>query len=142
MDTNGKYQLLDQLLPEEFAALKTDIQKRGIKVPVEIDDATGAILDGHHRARIAEELGIKYPTVRRTFGTEQEKLEHVIQLNLARRQMEPYQWGLAFKKLLEVRGVGRGQGKRNDKATSATVAEVAKETGIPERTAEYRLNLA
>ena len=31
----------------------------------------------------------------RTFATEEEKIEHVIKLNLARRHLEPWQWGQA-----------------------------------------------
>ena len=43
--------------------------------------------------------------------------------------------------LLAERGVERGKGKRND-MTSATVAEVAAELGVPQRTAERRLSQA
>lgn len=55
--------------------------------------------------------------------------------------MKPHEWGAAFKKLLEERGVKTGQGARNDR-TSAKVAEVAKEVGVPERTAQRRLEQA
>ena len=47
---NGKYQLLR---PEEYQALRDDIAKRGVLVPVEVDKDSGAILDGHHRSEIA-----------------------------------------------------------------------------------------
>ena len=42
--------------------------------------------------------------------TENDKREHVIKLNLARRHLEPCQWGAAFKMLLDTKGVKRGQG--------------------------------
>lgn len=135
------YQLLLPLRDEERAALEADIQKRGVMVPVEIDE-NGDILDGHHRVEIARRLGLKYPSIRRKFSTEEEKREHVLQVNLARRHLGPLGWGLAFAKLLEVKGVGRGRGARNDKTTSDNVSEVAQAQGVNERTARRRLRLA
>jgi SAM-dependent methyltransferase len=134
------YQLLPALTPEEYAALKADIAKRGVLVPVEKDE-DGNIIDGHHRDIIARELGVPCPEVVRHFGSEREKREHAILMNLARRHLDPIRWGLAFKMLLDERGVGRGQGARNDQ-TSATVAEVAGELGVAERTARHRMKMA
>ena len=81
-----KYQLLPPLNAEEYERLKADIQLRGIMVPVEIDE-DGNILDGHNRAQIAGELGIKYPTVTRRGLPEHEKRLHAVTLNLARRHL-------------------------------------------------------
>lgn len=136
-----KYQLLAPLRPEEVAALEADIQKRGVLLPVEIDE-NGQILDGHHRAAIASRLHLPYATLVRRFATEQEKREHAIKMNLARRHLDPVRWGQAFALLLLERGIATGQGSRNDLSTSATVAEVAQELGVPERTAYHRLKLA
>ncbi len=55
--------------------------------------------------------------------------------------MPPHEWGLAFKKLLEVRGVERGKGKRNDR-TCETVSQVAGELGVDRRTAHNRMKAA
>jgi N6-adenosine-specific RNA methylase IME4 len=128
---------LEPLRPEEHDALQTDIARRGVLVPVEIDEH-GQILDGHHRAAIARQLGLPCPAIVRAFPTEEAKREHVLKLNLARRHLDPIRWGLAFRQLLAVRGVAWGQGARNDR-TSATVAEVAREVGVPYRTARFRL---
>lgn len=139
---NGLYQLLDPLSPEEYAALRADIEARGILIPVEKDE-DGNTLDGHHREQIAGELGIGYPTVVRRFASEEEKADHVVKINLSRgNRREPLVWGRAFAKLLERRGVRTGQGARNDKATSDTVSEVATELGVHERTARRRLKMA
>ena len=100
MSRKRNYQLFGRLRREEYAALEADILKRGVMVPVEKDE-DGNTLDGHHREEIAEKHGLKYPTVTRRFKTEEEKQEHVIKLNLARRHLEPWEWGQAFKKLLE-----------------------------------------
>lgn len=134
------YQLFDPLPAEQYDALKADIARRGVLVPVEYDEA-GNILDGHHRAQIAAELGIDHPRVTRDGLDEQEKTEHVLKLNLLRRHLGPVSWAEAFKRLCESRGVQLGQGARNDR-TSDTVSEVAQELGVNERTARRRLKLA
>ena len=106
-------------------------------VPVEWDE-DGNILDGHHRKESAIALGKEYPTVVRRCGSEQEKQEHVIKLDLARRQLEAWEWGKAFKVRLQVKGVERGHGS-NQGEHSATVAECGQEVGVSERTARHRM---
>ncbi|MBI5798374.1 MAG: ParB N-terminal domain-containing protein [Candidatus Yonathbacteria bacterium] len=127
--------------PEEYKALKKDIKKRGVLVPVEVDEK-GDVLDGYNRVAIAKKLGLSFKTITRHFKTEEEKHEHVIKLNLARRHLDPLRWGMAFKQLLKVKGVRRGTGTRNDKLTGATVAQVATETGVSPRTARHRVAMA
>jgi site-specific DNA-methyltransferase (adenine-specific) len=136
----SRYQLLHPLRREEYESLKADIAQRGVLVPVEVDE-TETILDGHHRAAIADALGVSYPRIVRRFASEEAKREHVAKLNLARRHLDPIRWAEAFEVLLEARGIRRGQGARNDEITSATVAEVADEVGVPDRTARHRLAL-
>jgi len=83
----SQYQLLPDLAEDEYQALKADIAERGVQVPIERDE-TGAVLDGHHRLRACEELGItEYPTIIRTGMDEDEKREHVLALNLDRRHL-------------------------------------------------------
>lgn len=88
MDVTGNtYQVMPDLSPDDYAELKTDIQKRGVMVPVEYDEQ-GNILDGHHRIRICNELGIKdWPRVVRVGMTEEQKREHARKLNMARRHL-------------------------------------------------------
>ena len=84
---NMKYQVMPSLTAEEYDALKTDIAEHGVLVPVEIDEH-GNILDGHHRVRACEELGRKdYPSTMRVGLSEEEKIEHALTLNLARRHL-------------------------------------------------------
>lgn len=134
---DGRYQLLPPLRPEEYAALREDIQKRGILVPIDVDDE-GNILDGHNRQMIADELGLEAPRIVRSNLSDTEKREHVLKMNLIRRHLGPVSWAMLFRQLLDDRGVIKEQGARND-LTSATVAEVAEELGVPERTARWRL---
>lgn len=84
----SKYQVMPPLSADEYEELKADIQARGVLVPVEYDES-GEILDGHHRVRICEELGItEWPRVVRLGLSEAGKLTHARQLNLARRHLD------------------------------------------------------
>lgn len=84
---SGPYQLLPPLSDEDFAALKEDIAKHGVKVPVEYDEA-GNVLDGHHRVTICQQLGlVDWPRFVRKGLSEDEKRAFARSLNLARRHM-------------------------------------------------------
>lgn len=94
-----QYQLLPALTDEEYEALKADIALRGVMVPVEYDEA-GAILDGHHRVRACEELGVKdWPRIVREGMSEEEKQRHVIALNVARRHLNESQRAMVAARL-------------------------------------------
>lgn len=81
------YQVMPPLTADEYAELKSDIEQRGVMVPVEYDEE-GNILDGHHRVQICEELGITdFPKIVRTGFTEAEKRTHARKLNIARRHL-------------------------------------------------------
>jgi hypothetical protein len=84
------YQLFEPIKTWEFEALKSDIARRGVLVPVEYDAVTGEVLDGHNRLRACEELGItEFPKVSREFTSDDERRLHVIVLNTYRRQLAP-----------------------------------------------------
>ncbi len=92
MTETNTYQYLPEMSQEEFGALKADIATHGVLVAIELDEA-GLILDGHHRLRAWSELragGVKvpdYPRVIRRFKSEEEKVGHVLSLNLSRRHL-------------------------------------------------------
>lgn len=86
----SEYQLLPNLSDEDYARLRADIAERGVMVPIEVDE-DGNILDGHHRMRIADELGIHCPKIVRKDMAEWDKRIHAVMLNLARRQLTDYQ---------------------------------------------------
>ena len=83
----SNYQVMPELMAEEYAELKADISQRGVMIPIEYDEA-GHVLDGYHRLQICRELGIKdFPKVIRAGMTEAEKLTHARKLNIARRHL-------------------------------------------------------
>ena len=142
------FQVMAPLDRDALAALRADIAAHGVQVPV-VRTADGRIVDGHHRARIAEDLGIDCPSLTVDVD-DQAATEMALRLNLLRRHLGPVAWAAAFRRLAEVRGVKLGQGARNDR-TSDSVSEVARpadlsalatELGVNPRTARRRLRLA
>jgi ParB-like chromosome segregation protein Spo0J len=85
--TTDPYQVLPDLPPEQFAALKADIAERGVMVAVDVDE-NGQILDGHNRIRACRELGINdYPVVVRSGLSEVEKRTFARKANALRRHL-------------------------------------------------------
>jgi len=137
----GPWQLFGPLPAEQYEALKADIGRRGVLVPVELDE-DGNVLDGHHRARACAELGITgYPTIVREGLDEDAKTEHVLKLNLLRRHLGPVAWAESFTRLAELRGV-RLDRQGRQKAKTDTMAVLAAEAGVSERTARRKLAVA
>lgn len=84
---SGPYQFLPPLSDAEYDALRADIAANGMRHPILVDEK-GKILDGHHRARIAGELGFK-PERETVAGlTEEEKRDLAFTLNSARRHLD------------------------------------------------------
>ncbi len=80
------FQLFKDLTPAVESALRASIDRFGVLVPV-AKDQHGNILDGHQRARIADELGVKYPVNIIEVADEAEALEIARTLNEDRRAM-------------------------------------------------------
>ena len=86
-----KYQVLPDMTPEQFKALKKDIAERGVITPIDLDE-NGVILDGHHRIRACKELGITdYPTIVRLKLSENDKRIFARKSNMMRRHLNRQQ---------------------------------------------------
>ena len=82
-----KYQVLPDMPPEQFLALKADIAERGVLTPIDVDEE-GHILDGHHRYRACVELGITdFPTVVRPGLSEEDRRVFARKSNMLRRHL-------------------------------------------------------
>lgn len=79
----GQYQLFPALDPATEAALRASIRRFGVLVPV-VKDQHGNLLDGHHRERIAEELGVKYRVDIITVADDEERQAIIASLNCDR----------------------------------------------------------
>ena len=80
------FQNMPPLSPEEYSELETSIKEHGIQVPILIDE-DGVVIDGHHRQKIAQELGIRCPKRQVIDKTESEKRTLALSLNVHRRHL-------------------------------------------------------
>jgi len=93
MSEASTYQLLPDLPADDYQRLKDDIAARGLMVPIEVDEH-GQILDGHHRKKACDELGVPIRTVVRSGLLEHEKRLHAVALNMNRRHLTDAQKAL------------------------------------------------
>lgn len=101
----------------------------------------GEIVDGRNRMRACTELGIE-PVVRNLSAKEAgDAFALVMSLNFHRRHLRPHEKGAALKAYEKHRAKrgGKRQGVRTDLGKSASVADIAVELGISERTARDQL---
>lgn len=82
----SELQLFDALAPHIEDALRASMSRFGVIVPV-VRDQDGRIVDGHHRVRLAEELGIAYPERHVTVADDDEAREIARTLNADRRHL-------------------------------------------------------
>jgi hypothetical protein len=80
------FQPMPPLTADEYAALRDDNAARGVLVPITVDQH-GRLLDGHHRRRIANELGVKCPTEVRPVADDDEAWDLALTLNANRRHL-------------------------------------------------------
>jgi len=121
------YQLLDPLPADVYEALKADIAERGMVYPVVLDE-TGAVLDGHHRKRIAKELGVTCPTSVLPGLSEEQKLDVGLALNLTgRRQTREEKRETIRRYLLRRPDVSDRHAAQVTGASGPTVAKVRAE---------------
>ena len=112
--------LVPELSPEESESLKQSIKKANrLNVPI-IVNQDGIILDGHHRYKACQDLGIEPETIVREFSDKSEEQLFVIDCNLTRRQLNNFQkteLALKSKPILEAIAKGNellgGKGDRN-----------------------------
>ncbi len=118
-------QLLPPLPDSEYRELKRSIELHGVGVP-SIWDEVGHLIDGANRERACEELGISCPREIREFGSDAEKIELAISLNVARRHLNRAQ-----KRDL-IAAVLKAHPKINDRHLG-DIVKVSKNTAANER---------
>ena len=83
---NSKCNFLPPLLDDEFQGLKSSIDESGVEVPIVVDQ-DGEIIDGFHRQKACDELGVFCPREVRHFESEAQRFELILSLNCRRRQL-------------------------------------------------------
>lgn len=135
--------LLPEMTAGEYAYLRDSISANGLREPVTLH-RDGRLIDGRHRARACEELGLPLPT--RVFeGSDAEILEFVLDLNLQRRHLSETQRAAIAAELPALRQGARtdlasieakSQSERADllnvSRSAVQRAEIVRERGIPE----------
>jgi hypothetical protein len=84
--TTPKYQVMPVLSDEDETALRESIREHGVRQPILIDE-DGAVIDGHHRQRIAAEEGKPCPSETIEGLTEDEKRALAWEVNYNRRHL-------------------------------------------------------
>lgn len=90
VDVMEALQLFDVLDPATEAALRDSIERFGVIQPIVVSAGPwreGTVIDGHHRRRLAHELDVACPVIRRTITTEGEAEEIARTLNEDRRHL-------------------------------------------------------
>jgi len=88
---NPVYQKLVPPVSEtEYNSLKESIKSNGLWMPI-ITNKHGVILDGHHRFKACQELGVQMRLAVREFDSELWERKFVIETNLKRRQLNDFQ---------------------------------------------------
>jgi hypothetical protein len=96
-DVHPLAELIPPMSDEEYRELREDIEANGYRADEPTTLYEGKILDGRHRARVCEELGI-FPPTRNYDGNDPEGF--VISKNVHRRHLTPTERGLiALKRL-------------------------------------------
>lgn len=84
--SKSKYQVMRSLTADEFRALKASIAEYGVLEPVLVDE-DGNTIDGHHRRKACEQLGVDCPTKVVGGKNEDELTAMAHNLNRARRHL-------------------------------------------------------
>ena len=117
---------------DDLQQLADDIERNGQRFPVIVDE-DGLVLDGRNRAAACRMLGIK-PRVEVFRGSDAEKLEYVVSLNLSRRHMDTSQRAMAANKLATLRdGVKAGKQGAPAGAPGITQDEAARRMDVSRR---------
>lgn len=120
MSSAVRYQVMPPLSSEEYQELYESIKAEGVLEPIHVDEE-GVVIDGHHRSKIASELGVPCPVITHDDLSNGEKVALAFTLNLKRRHLSK-----AEKEGLVV------EYKRLRPLASAS--EVAKATGVSDKT--------
>lgn len=86
MNKAVRYQVMPPLASDEYQELYEDIRANGVIEPIHVDEG-GIVIDGHHRSKIASELGIPCPVITHDDLDDAGKRSLAFTLNLKRRHL-------------------------------------------------------
>jgi ParB-like chromosome segregation protein Spo0J len=129
--------LVPKLSPEKFESLRQSIKEaNGLSYPI-IVNQDGIILDGHHRYKACQELGIEPNTIAKEFSDKLEEQDFVIDCNLNRRHLNDFQKAeLALKSKPMLEAIAKrneslgGKGDRNLTPLGRVNDRIGKRAGV------------
>ena len=132
MSSAGRYQVMPPLSSEEYQELNESIKAEGVLEPIHVDEE-GVVIDGHHRSKIANELGIPCPVIAHDDLSESQKRSLAFTLNLKRRHLNREQRrALGLESLrLDPIASNREHAKRTG-LDHKTIQDIREKENIPE----------
>lgn len=122
--------LLPQQSKAERLSMTDSLNKNGCERPIVVWTETNEIADGMNRFAVCEELGIPYEIEYKSFKSEDEAIEYILELQLGRRSTQLADRAELFFKLMACKkrmsGVHTGDGE--------TAEKIAKAAGVSTRT--------
>ena len=117
--------------PAQYAHLRDSIRDRGLHNPIVL--WRGEVIDGFHRLRACIEVGVepKY----RVLADDEDPIAHVVDLNIALRNMTPNEKALTAHLMSQFSTPGRPRSPQENGATlrNITQGEAAKLVGVSPR---------
>ena len=132
MSSAVRYQVMPPLSSEEYQELHESIKAEGVLEPIHVDEE-GVVIDGHHRSKIANELGIPCPVIAHDDLSESQKRSLAFTLNLKRRHLNREQRrALGLESLrLDPIASNREHAKRTG-LSDKTIRDIREKEDIPE----------
>ena len=124
--------LFPPMSKEEFATLKARIKEQGLLEPLMLFE--GKILDGRHRYKACQQLGIS-PEHSDFKGSQEEALAFALAKNAARRSLSVSQKALVAARLVKP----RGRPKKDANLHLFSLEEAALKVGVSARSINHGL---
>ena len=132
MSSAVRYQVMPPLSSEEYQELHDDIKVNGVLEPIHVDEE-GVVIDGHHRSKIANELGIPCPVITHDDLDDAGKRSLAFTLNLKRRHLSREQrQALTVESLRLDPMASNSMHAQRTGLSDKTVKKIREREGIPE----------
>ena len=128
---------------EEYNTLKDSIKLNGQYDPIVIN-RDGFILDGHTRFDICQSLGIEAKYRIQDFADKEQELQYVVESNVNKRQLNPFQKIETFRHLFEVFKERAKENQRNyhsnaSYAGGGSIVQYASSIGVGQKSVQHAL---
>ena len=132
MSSAVRYQVMPPLSSEEYQELHESIKAEGVLEPIHVDEE-GVVIDGHHRSKIANELGIPCPVIAHDDLSESQKRSLAFTLNLKRRHLSSEQRRALGLESLRLDPIARNsEHAKRTGLSDKTIQGIRKKENIPE----------